>query len=137
MLTVDDIKVWLEPVGIAQLVNADDPGLMPPGELILIDLSSTGVFTGGEGQFRTANFTLTPAAASVERLREIEEDIEAVIPADPTGFGSWPVADPDMRVVFVDFVVAGNGWQRRPVDNSERHIAAGQFTASIALSRTA
>lgn len=134
MLTVDDIRGWLEPVGIAQLVDADAPGLMPPGELIVIDLSSTGTKTGGEGQFRSPNFTLTPAAASITRLREIEESIEAVIPADWTGAGNWPVADPLILVVFVDFAPAGNGWQRRAIDNAERHIAAGQFTASLAIS---
>lgn len=131
MLTAADVIGWLEPVGIPAL-SADMQGEQP-GEQIIVALNSPGSFTGGEGQMRAANFTLTVKAASEARMVEIATQIEAIVPADFAGRGTWPAADAGTVVKFVDYTGGGNSWQRRPIDTADRHCADAQFTATCAL----
>jgi hypothetical protein len=136
MLTAKDVIGWLGQIDVADVLSADTQG-SEPGEQIIVDLATPGANVGGEGQFRTANITITILAASSDRLTELETQVEQRVNADATGAGSWPAADTTTRVLYVDFAIPGNGWQRRPIDPSDRHIAAGQFTASLGVNRAA
>ena len=131
MLTADDVITWLTPIDIPA-INIDSVGTQP-GEQFVIDLRSPGAFTGGEGQMRTANFTISIRAASYDRMVELATAVEAVIPADYSGQGHWPAQDVHTTVKFVDFVGTAGAWQRRPIDSSERHCADAQFAATCAI----
>lgn len=131
MLTAADVIGWLEPVGVPAL-SADVQGGQP-GEQITVALNSSGSLTGGEGWGRAANFTLSIKAASEARMVELATQIEAIIPADFAGRGTWPVADEHLLVKFVDYTGGGNAWQRRPIDTADRHCADAQFTATCVL----
>lgn len=133
MLTAAHIIPWLSPTGV-QAFSADDVGQVI-GEYILIDLATPGAGTGGEGQFRKANFNLTVYAKSADALSGYQQQVEGLIVADQTGYGVWPITDGSLRVFTVDYAVTGNAWQRRAVDSAERHIAVAQFVAQYALNQ--
>lgn len=133
MLTAADVIGWLAAFEPDVAVLSADVQGEQPGEQIIVALNTPGAFTGGEGQMRAANFTLTIRAASQARLVELATQIEAIIPADFAGRGTWPAADEHLKVKFVDYTGGGNAWQRRPIDTADRHCADAQFTATCAL----